>query len=66
MDISVVYIPAALAGIAFLCLYVYSIMWAYRDAEARGKPGWLVALIVALVQWPGGLILWLVFRPDSR
>ncbi|HUW62042.1 MAG TPA: hypothetical protein VMZ06_13660 [Candidatus Bathyarchaeia archaeon] len=54
-----------MAAVVFT-LFVYSIVWAYRDAEARGKSGTLVALVVALVQWPGGLILWLVFRPDSR
>ncbi|MCX5771617.1 MAG: hypothetical protein NTZ09_15295 [Candidatus Hydrogenedentes bacterium] len=56
---------AILAAI-FLALFIYSIVWAYHDAEARGKSPILVALIVALIQWPAGLILWLVFRPDSR
>jgi hypothetical protein len=50
----------ALAGLA---LYVWSIVWAYRDAERRGKPGWLVALLVALLSWPVSLLVWIVFRP---
>ena len=50
-------------GIALLILYVWSIVWAYRDAISRGKPGWLVALMVALLSWPIGLLVWLVFRP---
>ena len=47
-------------------LYVWSIVWAYGDAIARGKSGVLVALLVALLSWPGGWLAWLVFRPSRR
>jgi hypothetical protein len=47
-------------------LYVGSVVWAYGDARARGKSGFLVALLVALLSWPGGLLAWLVFRPKRR
>lgn len=47
-----------------LVLYIWSIVWAYNDGERRGKPGWLVALLVALVSWPLSLLIWLLFRPD--
>jgi hypothetical protein len=47
-------------------LYVWSIVWAYRDAEKRGKEGILVALLVALLVWPVGLIVWVLIRPDVR
>jgi hypothetical protein len=50
-------------GLLGLVLYVGSIIWAYRDAERRGKPGWLVALLVALLSWPLSLVVWLLFRP---
>ena len=50
-------------GIVLLALYIWSIVWAYRDANSRGKPGWLVALLVALLSWPVGLLVWLIFRP---
>ncbi|MEJ8757012.1 hypothetical protein WG947_08400 [Pontibacter sp. H259] len=50
-------------GIALLVLYIWSVVWAYKDANRRGKPGWLVALMVALLSWPVGLIVWLLFRP---
>jgi hypothetical protein len=50
-------------GLLGLFLYVWSIIWAYRDAERRGKPGWLVALLVALLSWPVSLLVWIVFRP---
>lgn len=50
-------------GLLGLVVYVGSIIWAYRDAERRGKPGWLVALLVALLSWPLSLLIWFVFRP---
>ncbi|WP_250419035.1 MULTISPECIES: hypothetical protein [Pontibacter] len=50
-------------GIAVFILYVWSVVWAYKDANRRGKPGWLVAIMVALLSWPIGLIVWLLFRP---
>ena len=49
-----------------LGLYVWSIIWAYGDAEKRGKSGCLVALLVGLVSWPVGLIIWLVARPEGN
>jgi len=48
-----------------LGLVLFSCRWVGRDADKRGKAGCLVALVVFLT-WPLGLILWLVFRPDSR
>ncbi len=53
-----------LVGIVFLGLLIASLAWAYRDAEMRGKPGWLVVLVVLLMNWPFSLLLWLLFRPD--
>jgi hypothetical protein len=49
-----------------LVVYVASVGWAYTDAQARGKSGCLVALLVAILSWPVGLLIWLVFRPDDR
>jgi hypothetical protein len=43
-----------------------SLVWVYRDAEARNKSGILVALLVLLLNWPIGLLLWLVFRPECE
>ena len=43
-------------------LYVWSIVWAYGDAIARGKSG----VLVAVLSWPGGWLAWLVFRPSRR
>ncbi len=52
-------------ALLLLGLFIWSIIWAYGDAEDRGKSGCLVALLVALLSWPVGLIMWLVFRPDK-
>lgn len=57
---------AAVFVIAVVGLYVWSIVWAYGDAVARGKSGLLVALLVALLSWPGGWLAWLVFRPSRQ
>ena len=46
--------------------YVWSIVWAYRDAERRGKEGVWVAVLVALLAWPLGLIVWLLVRPQRE
>ena len=48
----------------FLALLAASLIWVYRDAEARNKSGILVALLVLLLNWPISLLLWLVFRPE--
>ena len=45
-----------------LGLLVASLIWVYRDAEARNKSGTLVVLLVLLLNWPLSLLLWLVFR----
>lgn len=51
-----------LIGLLVLGLYIWSIVWSYRDAERRGVSGILVALMVALLSWPIGFIVWLVIR----
>ena len=35
-----------------LGLFVASLVWVYRDANRRGKPGWIIALLVAFLAWP--------------
>lgn len=55
-----------IAIILIIVLYVWSIVWAYKDAEKRGKSGCLVALLVFFVTFPIGFIIWLVFRPDKK
>ena len=49
-----------------LALPIATTIWAYGDAERRGKSGCLVAILVFFLSWPLGLILWLVFRPEPR
>jgi hypothetical protein len=49
---------------AILVLIAWSLRWVYLDAEARGKQGWMVALLVLLTKWPLSLLLWMASRPD--
>jgi hypothetical protein len=53
---------AALPALA----YGLSLVWVFFDARRRGRPGVLVALLVAVVLWPLGLIVWLFVRPPRQ
>lgn len=53
-------------GLPVFALFVWSLFWAYRDAEQRGKSGCLVALLVFLLTWPVGLIIWILIRPGDK
>ena len=55
---------AVLLIIFCLGILIWSLIWVYNDAEKRGKPGLLVALMVFLLSWPISLLVWIVFRPD--
>jgi hypothetical protein len=61
-----------LVGLSVIALYPGSIIWAYRDAKARGKPAWALALFVAIspflafIGWPLSLLAWVVFRPEKK
>ncbi len=48
-----------------VCIPLWSVVWAARDAEARGRPGWLVGLFVLLLAWPLGLALWFLMRKEK-
>jgi serine/threonine protein kinase len=55
-----------LAGLAVVVIgaWAISLGWVWRDAERRGKPGIVVALLAGLVCWPVGLLVWLILRGD--
>lgn len=59
---AVAVIIAIIVGLVFFAIYIASLVWVYRDAQRRGKSGILVALLVAFISWPIGLIVWLVVR----
>jgi hypothetical protein len=63
---AVVGVIIVFAALAALSIPLLSCVWAYGDAEKRGKSGCLVAILVFFLSWPLGLILWLVFRPEPR
>lgn len=52
--------------LVLLGLLIWSLVWVYGDAEKRGKPGWAVALMVFLLNWPISLLVWVVFRPEEK
>jgi hypothetical protein len=49
----------------FVGIWIWSIIWAYGDAESRGKSGCLVVLLILLLSWPIGLLAWIIFRPET-
>ena len=57
---------ALLIVLAILSVPLITSIWAYGDAQRRGKSGCLVAILVLFLSWPLGLILWIVFRPEPR
>lgn len=52
--------------LVILGLLIWSLIWVYKDAEKRGKPGWIVLLMVLLLNWPISLLVWIVFRPEPK
>lgn len=52
--------------VLLLGLLIGSLVWVFLDAEARGKPGCLVALLVFFLSWPISLLVWIVVRPERR
>ena len=63
-----VLITALFVAFVILSGFVYlgTGLWAYYDAMDRGRPGWLAAMVVLLLAWPVGLLVWLVMRPGRR
>jgi hypothetical protein len=59
---AVAIIIALIFGLIFFAIYIASLVWVYRDANRRGKSGIVVALLVALISWPIGLLVWFLIR----
>jgi len=55
----------ALILVTYLAVAIYTTVWVYGDSQRQGKPGCLVAFLVAMT-WPLGLFLWLIVRSDKR
>lgn len=49
-----------------LGVWLWSGVWIARDANARGKPGWLVAILALFIAWPISLLVWIALRPEHR
>lgn len=50
-------------GAVLLAAWAGSVAWAWRDANRRGQPGFIVAVLVGLLFWPLSVIVWLLARP---
>ena len=59
------YFILSLGIIGILCVFIWSLVWVYRDAKKRGQRASLVVLLVALMNWPVSILLWLVIRPGD-
>ena len=59
-------IGLGIVGIIFLVAYIWSIIYAYNDAERRGWNGLLIVLLVAIVSWPISFIVYLIIRPKNE
>ena len=46
-------------------IWLWSLFWAYGDAEARGRSGCLL-VILCFFFWPWVLLIWLLLRPDKE
>ncbi|MDZ4859363.1 MAG: hypothetical protein SGI88_10310 [Candidatus Hydrogenedentes bacterium] len=51
-------------ALIYCVVYIASVIWAFVDAQNRGKSGCLVALLVLILVWPVGLVIWLLIRPE--
>jgi len=49
----------------YLSVWVWTAFWANTDARTRNSPAVFVGLVVGLVPWPFGLIIWLILRPPT-
>lgn len=54
---------SVLSAVATIALLVGLFWWVRTDANARGKPGWLIACLVAFGGCIG-IVLWLLLRPS--
>jgi serine/threonine protein kinase len=64
MDTSLRFLLVFIILLPVLTVWISTLVWVYRDAERCGKPGILVALLVGLLFWPVGLLVWLILRQD--
>jgi len=52
--------------LSFLVVFFGSLMWIHGDAQLRGKPGILVAILAAVLAWPVSLLVWIALRPPVQ
>ena len=54
-------VVGAILGMAVMALLAASLVWVYRDAQARGRTGCLW-LLIAFFTWPLGVLAYAILR----
>ncbi|MEO6054154.1 MAG: hypothetical protein ABIP97_09095 [Chthoniobacterales bacterium] len=49
-----------------LYLYFLSLRWLHRDAKKRMRNSLRITIAVAVLFWPLGLLIWVIFRPALK
>ncbi len=52
--------------IAAAVLFIKSMIWAYYDAESRGKYGMMIVFWIFVCCWPISLLFWICARPEKK
>jgi hypothetical protein len=52
--------------IAYISLFIFSLVWAYSDATKRQKNGWLILLMILVTGWPFSFVWWFWLRPPLK
>jgi uncharacterized membrane protein YoaK (UPF0700 family) len=66
MNEAIIFLAIVPLAILMMAVLIGSLVWAYQDAEKRGKSGWLVVFLILLCNWPFSLLIWLAFRPEIK
>ena len=61
-DVAVRALLSLIPGVLILGALLWLLIWVTGDANVRGKPGCLVAILI-FMSMPFGLLLWLLVRP---
>ena len=49
-----------------IVIFLATLVWAWQDAQRRGKNGFVVVLFLLLTGWPLSFIWWFFLRPPFR
>lgn len=61
---TVLFLFTMILMVAFVAAYAVSLVWLYRDAQARGKTG-CMWLLIAFFTWPFGVLAYYLLRDKT-